>query len=100
MYSMEDLLELTSNERADSLEIDPGKPPVLVVGGEQNAIEGPPLSAEDTDLLLRTIANSRQMRELHERRFIRFMYTLRPRSSFLVHARLEDEQIKFEIRQS
>ena len=54
-----------------------GAPPLIVLRGEQKAIEGPILSAEDADHLLRSIATSRQMREMWERGEMEFLYNFR-----------------------
>jgi len=95
---MDELLTLISTKRAEELKVQVGAPPLIVLRGEQKAIEGPILSAEDADHLLRSIATSRQMREMWERGEMEFLYNFRNSSFFLVHARVENESVAFEVR--
>jgi len=65
---------------------------------EQHPIEGPPITAEIAEYLLRSIANTRQMMELKERGAVTFIYTLRGASPFLVRAKMEHEHVAFDVQ--
>ena len=98
MYSIDDLLALVRTEHAEELRLRVGYPPVMVLRGEDYPVEGPALTVQGADDLLRSIANTRQMRELRDSGFIDFIYTFRNASPFLVHATLEDEIISLRLR--
>jgi Tfp pilus assembly ATPase PilU len=98
MYSIDDLLALVRSEQAEELRLRVGYPPVMVLRGEDHPVEGPSLTAETADQLLRGIANTRQMRELRDSGSIDFIYTFRNASPFLVHAAIEDEIISLRLR--
>jgi Tfp pilus assembly pilus retraction ATPase PilT len=62
MYSMDDLLHLVHSDGADELKLHVGQPPVIVIDGEQQPIEGPAITAENAEQLLRSITDTRQRR--------------------------------------
>ncbi len=95
---MDDFLELVVSERAEELRVCAGAPPVIVIRGERHVIEGPELTAENTDMLLRSVADTRQMRELRESGRAEFIHTFRKSSCFVVRARMEDEIAGFEMQ--
>ncbi len=95
---MDNLLTLISTVRARELRFRAGTPPVIVLEDEQHPLEGPPITAEIAEHLLRSIANTRQMRELKERGAVTFVYNFRGTSPFLVSARLEEENVVFDIQ--
>ena len=64
MYSMDDLLDRVKAERADELRLYVGTPPIIVPRGEHHTVEGPAIAIADAEQLLRSIANTRQRREL------------------------------------
>jgi len=97
MYSIDDLLELVNAERADELRIHVGAPPIIVLQGDHETIEGPAITAEDAEQLLQSIANTRQRRELRERGAVRFIYRFRRSTDFVVCARMEGESIGIDI---
>lgn len=97
MYDMDHLLTLLTTEKARELQFRPGSPPVIVLEGEQHPLQGPPIMGDDVVRLLRTVANSRQMRDLRERGAVQFVCTVRGRSPFLVRARMEDENVVFDV---
>lgn len=97
MYSMDNLLTLITTEQARELRFRAGTPPVVVLGEEPHAMEGPPLTAESAEQLLRSIASTRQMRELRERGAVTFIYTLRGTSPFLIRAAIDGESIVFNV---
>ncbi|SRR6266581_1047577 len=97
MYSMENLLMLVSTERAVALKLQVGLPPVIVLENENHALEGPPITPEEVEELLRSIANTRHMRELRENGDVVFIYKFQGSSPFLVRAKLQNGYVGFEI---
>ena len=98
MYSMENLLTLVHTEKARGLKIQAGTAPL--VEGEENrhALGGPPITGEDARMLLRSMANSRQMRELETRGTVTFIYTLQGVSRFLITAKMQGNGVEFVVR--
>lgn len=74
-----------------------GQAPVVVLDGEQQPIEGPAITSEDAERLLQSITDTRQRRELREHGSVEFIYTFRGRASFVVHARIEEENVGIDI---
>jgi Tfp pilus assembly ATPase PilU len=95
---MDDLLDLVSTERAEELRLHVGTPPVMVLRGEHHTVEGPEITAENAEQLLRSVADSRQMREFRERGAAEFVYKFRGSSRFLVRAMKEDENVGFDLQ--
>ena len=56
-YSMSDLLQLVVSEGASDLHIRVGTPPVIRVHGILHRVEGPSLTPEDTEELMRSITS-------------------------------------------
>ncbi len=83
--------------KAKELLFRPGSPPVIVSEVERYPLHGPPITGEEVMRLLRSMASSRQVRELRACGKVLFVYTLPDRSLFLVCARLEDENVVFEV---
>lgn len=94
---MDDLLHLLHSDGADGLRLHVGQPPVMVVDGEPQPLEGPAITTEDAAQLLQCITNTRQRRELRENGAVEFIYRFRDRASFVVRARMEDENVAIEI---
>jgi len=61
-YSVPDLLKLLRQERGERIRLEVGSPPSLTVKGKDFEIEGPAIEAESVEGLLRTVADTRQMR--------------------------------------
>jgi len=97
MYSMDNLLTLVRTEQARELRVHVGTPPIIVLEEEQHALESPPITPEIAEQLLRSIANTRQMRELKERGAVTFIYTLRGASPFLIRAKIDHENVAFDV---
>lgn len=97
MYSMDDLLYLVNSDGAEALRLQVGLPPVVVLDGKPNAIEGPPITPEDAEHFLQSIADSRQRRELRDRGEVHFIYRFRRITDFVVRARIEDKNVVIEI---
>src|SRR4051812_16958128 len=97
MYSMDDLLYLVHSDGAEALRLHVGQPPVVVLDGEQQPIAGPAISMDEAAQLLQSITDTRQRRELREHGGVTFIYQFRKRASFVIHARLEGENICLDI---
>jgi Tfp pilus assembly ATPase PilU len=97
MYSMDDLLHLVNSDGADELRLHVGTPPVIVLGGEHHTIEGPPITTEDAEQFLQSIASTRHRRELRERGVVQFIYRFRRITDFVVCARMENENVGIDI---
>jgi Tfp pilus assembly pilus retraction ATPase PilT len=97
MYSMDNLLTLIRVEEVRELQIRAGVPPIVVSENESHMLEGPPLTAEGTEQLLRSIANTRQMRALQQSGAVEFMYHFEGRSPFLIRAKARDGALEFTV---
>jgi Tfp pilus assembly pilus retraction ATPase PilT len=93
MYSMDQLLGLIHSDAADRLKLQIGKVPVIVLHGEEHPMEGPPLTIEEAEHLLQSIADTRQRRELRNHGVLEFVYRFRHRADFVVRARMEGETL-------
>ncbi|MEI8288303.1 MAG: hypothetical protein WCH99_02430 [Verrucomicrobiota bacterium] len=96
-YDMNDLLTLVVTERAEGLSITPGQAPAVHVRGEAHHIEGPAVSPVQACSLLRSLADTRQMRELQAHGGVEFLFTFRKSARFRVAARMEHDEIQFQI---
>lgn len=95
---MDNLLTLITTERARELRFRAGTPPMVLLAEEPHVLEGPPLTADGPEQLLRSIANTRQMRELRERGAVTFIYTLAGSSPFLIRAMMENQHVVFDVQ--
>ncbi len=66
-YSMSDLLQLVVSEGSSDLHIRVGVPPVIRVHGILHRVDGPPLSAEDTEELMRSITSEDHVQQTREK---------------------------------
>jgi hypothetical protein len=55
IYDLADLLQLIVAEGAEGLTLRTGKPPVVELRGISHTVEGPALSPENADILLRDL---------------------------------------------
>ena len=94
---MDDLLHLVHSDGADALRLHVGQPPVIVLDGEEQPVEGPAITTEDAEQLLQSISTTRHRRELRQHRVVEFIYRFRGRASFVVSARMEDENVGMDI---
>jgi Tfp pilus assembly ATPase PilU len=94
---MDDLLHLLHSDGADELRLHVGQPPVIVIDGEQQPIEGPVITAENAEQLLHSVTDTRQRRDLREHGAVEFVYRFRGRASFVVHAKMENENVGMDI---
>jgi Tfp pilus assembly pilus retraction ATPase PilT len=97
-YDMTDLLTLAISERADGLSLHAGQPPVVHVRGEAHAIEGPAITPDNADSLLRSLAGTRFMREFRERGTAAFVHSFKDSAQFRVQARLEHDEIHIDLQ--
>lgn len=97
MYAIDHLLKLVATEHAEQLRLYVGVPPIIVLRGEHHMIEGPPLSLNDADQLFRSIADTRQRRQLKERGRMNFVYTFERSLHFMVHARIENDNVRLHV---
>jgi twitching motility protein PilT len=66
-YQMSDLLQLVVSEGAADLHIRVGTAPVIRLHGVLHRVEGPPLRAEDTEELMRSITSEEHIQHVRER---------------------------------
>jgi Tfp pilus assembly ATPase PilU len=102
-YDMKDLLWLVVTERAEKLTLHSGQPPIIRVRGESHTLEGPALTLENADSLLRNLASTRYMREFYGRRLVAFnrkvaFSHISPDSAeFRVEAKLVGDDIQIDL---
>jgi Tfp pilus assembly ATPase PilU len=97
MYEMDHLLNLLTAEKAKELQFSAGRPPVIVLEDVEHSLQGPPITSDDLVRLLRSLATSRQMRDLRERGSVQFVYTSVGRAPFVVRAQMEQENVQFSV---
>src|SRR6201990_2922460 len=66
-YSMSDLLQLVVSEGSSDLHIRVGIPPTIRVHGILHRVEGPSLTPEDTEELMRSITSEEHIQHVRER---------------------------------
>src|ERR1041385_7163955 len=93
MYSMDNLLHLAHSDGADELRLHVGEPPVVVLDGEAQPIDGPVIEAEEAELLLQSITDTRQRRELREHRAVEFLCRFREFKGCEIHLLKNKEAI-------
>ena len=96
-YTINDLLGLVVTEKARGLSLHAGHPPVVSVRGEAYAIEGPDISFLNADELLRSLATTRQIRELRERGQIEFLHDFQGHAQFKVLVKSEGDGFQVEL---
>ena len=94
---MDDLLHLVHSDGADGLRLHVGRPPVIVLDGEEQRIEGPAITTENAEQLLQSISDTRQRRDLREHGAVEFIYRFRGRANFVVCVKIEDENVYMDI---
>ncbi len=97
MYSMDDLLYLVHSDGADGLRLEVGQPPVIILDGEDQQIEGPVITVDDQEELLHIITDTRLRRELRAHGKIEFVYRFRHCASFVVRATVRDGNVVIDI---
>lgn len=94
---MDHLLNLLTAQKAKLLQFRAGRPPIVVLDDEERALQGPPISGEEVVQLLREVATFRQMQDLRDSGEAQFIYTAIGRTPFLIHAKIEGENVLFEV---
>ena len=75
-YGMDDLLKITIEEEASDLHIKAGSPPSIRIHGELMSVEDvPPLTAEDSERLIKSIMSEEQCQTFDEMQELDFAYT-------------------------
>jgi Tfp pilus assembly pilus retraction ATPase PilT len=97
MYSTDDLLHLLVSDGADRLKLHVGTPPVLVLDREPNVVEGPPLTSDDLDRVLRDLTDTRQRRVLRETGSLQIVCRFRGTTDVVVECKSEGENVAIEI---
>jgi len=82
-YSLSDLLNLVKTARAEKILLEVGYTPMLHVKEQKIEIDGPDLASEVMEELVRSVANSRQLRLLRENGGVDIIQTI-DNSRFLV----------------
>ena len=94
---MDDLLYLVQSDGADGLKLQVGQPPVVIIDSEDQQVEGPVITVENAEQLLQSITDTRQRRGLRQHGDIEFIYRFRSCASFVVHAKIRDENVSIDI---
>src|ERR1039457_1240164 len=98
-YSMSDLLQLVVSEGASDLHIRVGTPPVIRVHGILHRVEGPPLVAEDSEELMRSITSEDHIQQVRERGGADFGFAFGDMARFRVSVfRSEERRVGKECR--
>ncbi len=97
-YNMTDLLTLINAERAEGLSLNAGQPPVVHLDGKPCPVDGPPITPENAEMLLRSLATTRQVREFRKHGTAEFIYTFRDSTQFRVQAKMQHDQVQLELR--
>jgi Tfp pilus assembly ATPase PilU len=84
-YSIPGLLKLLRMERGERILLEAGSPPSLTINGQHFEIEGPVVEEEAALELLRTVANTREMRAFRECGTIDIIHSFES-SRFLIRA--------------
>jgi twitching motility protein PilT len=91
---MDTLLQLLHSDGADKLWLLVGQPPVIVLDGEPQPIDGPALTANDTERLLHNITDTRQRRDLRDHGRVEFIYNFRDRAKFVICAKMDHGNVQ------
>src|SRR4051794_38205861 len=95
-YSIADLLDLLVAARGESIRLIVGYQPVLIIKGQEFGVEGPDLVEEDAAALLRSVANTRQMRDFRKRATTEIIHAFKG-SRFLVRAIFAFDEFRLDI---
>ncbi|MCF7669901.1 MAG: type IV pilus twitching motility protein PilT [Verrucomicrobia bacterium] len=98
-YSMSDLLQLVVSENSSDLHLRVGTAPVIRVHGVLHRVEGPPLTAEDTEELMRSITSEEHIQEVRENGGADFGFAFGELARFRVSVFKEKGQFGLVLRQ-
>src|ERR1043165_2974519 len=98
-YSMSDLLQLVVSEGASDLHIRVGTPPTIRVHGILHRVEGPALTPEDTEELMRSITSEDNIQHVRERGGADFGFAFGEAARFRVSTFKEKGHFAMVLRQ-
>jgi Tfp pilus assembly ATPase PilU len=98
MYNLNDLLDLIAREGAEELQLEPGRPPVMVVQGKRRVIDGMLVTTQDVSELIHGIATEEQARELDRCGTLNFSFAARNSTRFSVRAVMQGQSLTVTIR--
>lgn len=96
---MSDLLQLVVSENSSDLHLRVGTAPVIRVHGVLHRVEGPPLTAEDTEELMRSITSEEHIQEVRENGGADFGFAFGELARFRVSVFKEKGQFGLVLRQ-
>ncbi len=83
-YEMNDLLNLMVDEGASDLHLQVGQPPTLRMSGGMSPVDGPKLTPEDTEQLMRSIASDHHQQKAKQVGGADFAFAFMDRARFRV----------------
>src|SRR5437016_5850241 len=98
-YSMSDLLSLVVSEGASDLHVRVGTAPVIRLHGILRRVEGPNLTNEDAEDLMRSITSDEHIQQVKERGTADFGFAFGDKARFRVSAFKERGQYAIVLRQ-
>ena len=96
---MSDLLQLTVDEGASDLHIAVASPPVLRIDGGLHPIDGEPLTADDTERLMKSISSPEHQQKLREQGGTDFGFSFGERARFRVSILKQKGNVGVVLRQ-
>lgn len=96
---MEELLELVVEEGSSDLHIEVGVPPLIRMRGDLCPLDLPPLTAEDTERLVREIASEEQMQQIEKNGTVDFGFPYYDKARFRVSAFRQKKMFGTVLRQ-
>lgn len=96
-YCIHDLLELASSEGAQRVLIEVGRPPIIELKGEEQAVEGPEVTRENATEMFRKLATAAQLKELDRCGDVRFIHESKI-AKFGVAITIDHQRVTLEAR--
>ena len=93
MYRMRDLLNLAAREEAAELRLEAGRPPVMLLRGKSQMIDGVLLTSDEVAELFRSIATEEQRRELDQCGDLCFIFVADNSARFSITAVLQGQHL-------
>ena len=84
MIEMSDLLNLVVEEGASDLHVEVGVPPVLRINGAMAPLDTDPLTPEDTERLVRSVASDTHLQRIREEGGVDFGFAFEDKARFRV----------------
>jgi Tfp pilus assembly ATPase PilU len=98
MYHIHDLLNLVAREGAEELRLEPGRPPVMMLQGKLQMIDGGLLTGDEVAELFRSIATDAQQRELDQCGNLRFVFAAGNAARFNVTAVTQEQHLCLTVK--